>query len=101
MKIVVKSTSQARVVESFRTAASQARRAAADLAAFSANVVATMSRGIPPTTDGLPSAAETYVRADAQVKVLWSLLPKDLTADEVTELMSGEYVAIEVAEKVN
>ncbi len=101
MKITVQSTSEARVVESFRTAASQARRAAAELAAFTASVVSRMSGGFLSTTDGLPSAAETYVQADAQMKVLWSLLPSDLTVDEITWLMSGEFVSIEVAQEVN
>jgi hypothetical protein len=101
MKVTVKSTSEARVVESFQTAAGQARRAATELANFANGVVVRMDGGFLHTTDGLPSTAEAYVRADAQMKTLWTLLPSGLTPIEIANLMSPEYVSIKVAQEVD
>lgn len=98
--VTVKSTSQARTVESFQTAAHQTRRAAQELVNFAQYTIFKMDGGSLNTTDGLPSAAETYVRAEAQMKMAWTLLP-EIDLEAVRQMLGGEYVAIEVAEKVD
>lgn len=101
MKVTVKSTSEAEIVESFRTAASQAYRSALDLQSFFNRVVIRMDEGYLAMTEGLPSTAEAYTRADARMKNLFQLLPKDVDFSAIQAMLHGEFVGIEIAEKVN
>lgn len=98
LTVTVKSSSEARVVESFRTAASQAYRAAFDLRSFFSNAVRSMDEGHPHMTEGLPSAAEMYTRSDARMKDLFQLLPEGIEFEAIQAMMRSEFVSIRVAE---
>jgi hypothetical protein len=98
--VTVSNNQTARLLDEFQTAAHQARRAVTILANFATNITTQMDTGTPSIQQGLPSAAEAYVQADAKMKTLYMLIP--LEDEDVTAAMQlmvrGEYVSVKVAE---
>jgi hypothetical protein len=98
--VTVSSIQTARLLDEFQTAAHQARRAVTILANFATSITTQMDiTGTPSVQQGLPSAAEAYVQADAKMKTLYMLIP--LEDEDVTAAMQlmvrGEYVSVKVA----
>jgi hypothetical protein len=97
--VTVTDDQTARLLDEFQTAAHQVRQAATDLANFATGITTQMDTGTPSVSQGLPSAAEAYVQADAKMKTLYMLIPSDEGIAAAMQLMvRGEYVSVRVAQ---
>jgi hypothetical protein len=97
--VTVTDNQTARLLDEFQTAAHQARQSVTILANFATSITTQMDTGTPSIQQGLPSAAEAYVQADAKMKTLYMLIPSNEGIAAAMQLMvRGEYVSVRVAQ---